>query len=103
MADRLLPTGTCWCGCGTETARGAFFAVNHDRIAEAAEGRSQHCLHSRKVLHGIQSIIQAYLSRRKVIASPVCTAYLAIWRSPNRTLLKTLAAGFPTGPTPLGV
>ena len=33
---RLLPTGTCWCGCGIETAIGSFFARGHDKIAEAA-------------------------------------------------------------------
>lgn len=33
---RLIPTGTCWCGCGKETAIGAFFAQGHDKIAEAA-------------------------------------------------------------------
>lgn len=34
--DRLIPTGTCWCGCGIETAIGSFFARGHDKIAEAA-------------------------------------------------------------------
>ncbi|MFD7645654.1 hypothetical protein ACFV4P_33980 [Kitasatospora sp. NPDC059795] len=33
---RLVPTGTCWCGCGAEAAIGAFFARGHDKIAEAA-------------------------------------------------------------------
>lgn len=33
---RLIPTGTCWCGCGTETGIGAFFARGHDKVAEAA-------------------------------------------------------------------
>ncbi len=33
---RLLPTGTCWCGCGEEVALGAFFARGHDKVAEAA-------------------------------------------------------------------
>lgn len=33
---RLIPTGTCWCGCGKDTAIGAFFARGHDKIAEAA-------------------------------------------------------------------
>jgi len=33
---RLIPTGTCWCGCGAETSLGAFFAQGHDKIAEAA-------------------------------------------------------------------
>ncbi|MED7950048.1 hypothetical protein PUR61_01360 [Streptomyces sp. BE20] len=31
----LTPTGTCWCGCGTEVGSGSFFAQGHDRIAEA--------------------------------------------------------------------
>ena len=48
---RLLPTGTCWCGCGDEVARGAFFARGHDKVAEAAllaaryEGSVAHLLH----------------------------------------------------------
>jgi hypothetical protein len=33
---RLIPTGTCWCGCGQETSLGAFFARGHDKLAEAA-------------------------------------------------------------------
>ncbi|MHC3450725.1 hypothetical protein [Streptomyces prasinus] len=36
MTDRLLPTGTCWCGCGMETRIGSFFARGHDKVAEAA-------------------------------------------------------------------
>lgn len=34
--QRLIPTGHCWCGCGTETGIGSFFARGHDKIAEAA-------------------------------------------------------------------
>lgn len=34
--SRLLPTGTCWCGCGAEVGIGSFFAQGHDKIAEAA-------------------------------------------------------------------
>ena len=34
--SRLLPTGTCWCGCGTEVGIGSFFAQGNDKIAEAA-------------------------------------------------------------------
>ncbi|MFC8065563.1 hypothetical protein [Streptomyces sp. NPDC057293] len=34
--QRLLPTGTCWCGCGAETGIGSFFARGHDKTAEAA-------------------------------------------------------------------
>lgn len=34
--QRLIPTGTCWCGCGAETTIGAFFLPGHDRVAEAA-------------------------------------------------------------------
>lgn len=33
---RLLPTGECWCGCGTETPVGSFFASGHDKVAESA-------------------------------------------------------------------
>jgi len=36
MAGRLLPTGTCWCGCGKDTGRGSFFLAGHDKLAEAA-------------------------------------------------------------------
>jgi hypothetical protein len=35
-ARRLLPTGECWCGCGTETPIGSFFAAGHDKVAESA-------------------------------------------------------------------
>ena len=34
MADKLIPTGKCWCGCGEETTRGAFFVPGHDKKAE---------------------------------------------------------------------
>lgn len=49
--ERLLPTGTCWCGCGEQVALGAFFARGHDKVAEAAllairyEGSVAHLLH----------------------------------------------------------
>lgn len=33
---RLIPTGTCWCGCEQDAARGAFFVQGHDKRAEAA-------------------------------------------------------------------
>lgn len=36
MKVRLLPTGTCWCGCERETGLGAFFYRGHDKIAEGA-------------------------------------------------------------------
>jgi hypothetical protein len=32
----LQPTGTCWCGCGKATSRGAFFSPGHDKTAESA-------------------------------------------------------------------
>jgi hypothetical protein len=35
MAKRLLPTGTCWCGCGTQIELGSFFAPGHDKKAES--------------------------------------------------------------------
>lgn len=34
--DRLLPTGTCWCGCGDDVRVGSFFASGHDKVAESA-------------------------------------------------------------------
>ena len=33
---RLIPTGKCFCGCGTDVAIGSFFARGHDKVAEAA-------------------------------------------------------------------
>ena len=33
---RLMPTGTCWCGCEQEASRGAFFRPGHDKVAESA-------------------------------------------------------------------
>ncbi|MER5843662.1 hypothetical protein ABT099_25905 [Streptomyces prasinus] len=33
---RLIPTGTCWCGCGRDVTLGKFFAQGHDKVAEAA-------------------------------------------------------------------
>ncbi|WP_327259935.1 hypothetical protein [Streptomyces sp. NBC_01240] len=33
---RLIPTGTCWCGCEKEVGLGKFFAPGHDKAAEAA-------------------------------------------------------------------
>ena len=33
---RLIPTGTCWCGCGRQVGLGSFFATGHDKVAEAA-------------------------------------------------------------------
>lgn len=32
----MLPTGTCWCGCGDEVGIGSFFVRGHDKVAEAA-------------------------------------------------------------------
>lgn len=34
--QRLLPTGSCFCGCGATTAIGSFFSRGHDKTAEAA-------------------------------------------------------------------
>lgn len=33
---RLIPTGTCWCGCRRETGLGKFFTQGHDKRAESA-------------------------------------------------------------------
>jgi hypothetical protein len=49
---RLIPTGTCWCGCEREVGLGKFFAAGHDKAAEAAlialkyEGSVPHFLHA---------------------------------------------------------
>lgn len=32
---RVLPTGECWDGCGTDVPRGAFFVPGHDRRADS--------------------------------------------------------------------
>ena len=34
--NRLIPTGDCWCGCGTATGIGSFFLPGHDKTAESA-------------------------------------------------------------------
>ena len=36
MAERILPNGKCWCGCGADTELGRFFLSGHDRAAESA-------------------------------------------------------------------
>ena len=36
MSPGPAPSRICWCGCGSETARGSFFLPGHDRAAEAA-------------------------------------------------------------------
>ena len=35
MSRKLIPTGNCWCGCGTSIDLGSFFAPGHDKRAEA--------------------------------------------------------------------
>ena len=35
-SERILPTGDCWCGCGSETTPGNFFVPGHDKVAESA-------------------------------------------------------------------
>ncbi|WP_399559441.1 hypothetical protein [Streptomyces chartreusis] len=48
---RLIPTGTCWCGCGAETAIGSFFARGHDKTAEAAFLAIHHDASVAQMLH----------------------------------------------------
>ncbi len=36
MPKRLLPVGSCWCGCGGETRPVSFFLPGHDKVAESA-------------------------------------------------------------------
>lgn len=33
--EKLMPTGTCWCGCGKATEIGSFFRPGHDKKADA--------------------------------------------------------------------
>jgi len=35
MAERLIPTGVCWCGCHQEARIGKFFIHGHDKMAES--------------------------------------------------------------------
>lgn len=49
---RLLPTGTCWCGCGEQVALGAFFARGHDKVAEAALLATRYEGSVAQLLHG---------------------------------------------------
>jgi hypothetical protein len=32
---KLIATGMCWCGCGTNVGSGSYFAPGHDKQAEA--------------------------------------------------------------------
>ncbi|WP_328848951.1 hypothetical protein [Micromonospora zamorensis] len=48
---RLIPTGTCWCGCGKETGLGSFFAQGHDKIAEAALIAAEYGSQVAQILH----------------------------------------------------
>ena len=32
---RPLPSGECWCGCGTEVPARSFFVSGHDKVAES--------------------------------------------------------------------
>jgi hypothetical protein len=36
MVIDVKPVGECWCGCGDETSRGAFFVSGHDKRGESA-------------------------------------------------------------------
>ena len=39
MANKVEPTGKCWCGCGNEPKADTFFLPGHERAAEAAAVR----------------------------------------------------------------
>jgi hypothetical protein len=41
-ATRLIPTGECWCGCGSEAAIGKFFSPGHDKTAESRVIREEY-------------------------------------------------------------
>lgn len=49
---RLIPTGTCWCGCGEQVGLGAFFARGHDKVAEAALLATKYDGSVAQLLHG---------------------------------------------------
>lgn len=49
--SRLIPTGTCWCGCGDTAAIGSFFARGHDKVAEAALLATQYAGSVPQLLH----------------------------------------------------
>lgn len=49
---RLIPTGTCWCGCGEQVGIGAFFARGHDKVAEAALLAAKYGGSVAQMLHG---------------------------------------------------
>lgn len=72
---RLIPTGTCWCGCGNETGIGSFFAQGHDKIAEAAlvaaeyGGQVAQLLHKHGYSPG-RSVIHEAVSRNKWVSCP---------------------------------
>ena len=46
MAERTwprpLPSGECWCGCGTEVPVRSFFVPGHDRKAESKVIQSEY-------------------------------------------------------------
>jgi hypothetical protein len=33
---RVIPDGTCWCGCGDVVGDGVYFRSGHDKVAESA-------------------------------------------------------------------
>jgi hypothetical protein len=49
---RLIPTGSCWCGCGEDVALGAFFSRGHDKVAEAALLATRYEGSVAQLLHG---------------------------------------------------
>lgn len=49
---RLIPTGTCWCGCGKQVGIGSFFAPGHDKVAEGALLAARYGGSVAQLLHG---------------------------------------------------
>lgn len=49
---RLIPTGTCWCGCGRQVGLGSFFAQGHDKVAEGALLAARYGGSVAQLLHG---------------------------------------------------
>lgn len=80
VAGRLMPTGTCYCGCGEQTPIGAFFRPGHDKRAEAALLAVRYGTQVARLLavHGYgpdRSVVDAAVQAGAWMACPTCGAY----------------------------
>jgi hypothetical protein len=77
---RLMPTGTCYCGCGGATTVGAFFLPGHDKRAEAAVLAARYGNQVVRLLaaHGFgpdRSVVDAAVADGGWTACPGCGTY----------------------------